>query len=496
MAYSQSPTQLETLRSKVADKKLDLLMLFDVAEFVNYFRFNPILTTHSCIGLVPPIGGTKEAAILHNLRADRASVEATADFNVIRVGVVYEDEAAIRKLIEFILVQDELSKWHDQLNPIREKKQFRLPGDLIDVLLSEAKYSDHHFVAEQIRANRLLDWKEGLIDYLLKNPALASWHEELRRIQDGLIPISPPGQQLRIGVDYISWKDKEVLASLLPIAEIIDATDIVDESKAVLDRHQIEASIIAGDISQEGLRVIKDYMKKGEVTAGEAAEEAVAAMMRYRRSKGYLDGSIAGIGARNSPHLHGIQAAVRLPENGKVYFGPSQERKPEPGERWAVYIFVTVDGEYVELEFEDCYKETSQEQQQIYKFIKDLQYRFEEEIKPGITYGEAYDWGMEEFTKAGYRNRPFRAGHSMGPFLHGPLSIAPGNKVRIVPGHKSTWEPRPKAKEVGAVFSRSLLMTDKGPFALNNFDCKRKVPEKITVNGEVYDILKILHRGK
>ena len=222
----------------------------------------------------------------------------------------------------------------------------------------------------------------------------------------------------RVGVDLLEVDAASVgrLRTRLPGVQLVDATAVFDDLRAIKDPDEIAHLRLAGELTEVGIRGALARLSPGmSETALNAAyqvavQERVIADERFaafRQAEGMAN---IGIGA-DSPH-----AVV-------------------PGQTLKFDMQVDIAGYHSDVGRTFAIKPTA-DQSAMYGALRDALAVLEDAIRPGVTFAELYATGSGAMHRAGFTNYSRgHLGHSLGltQRFEEPPFIAPGEERPVVP---------------------------------------------------------------
>jgi len=222
----------------------------------------------------------------------------------------------------------------------------------------------------------------------------------------------------RVGVDLLEVDAASVgrLTSRLPGVDLVDATQVLDDLRAIKDTDEIAHLRLAGELTEVGIRGALARITPGmSETALNSAypmavHERVIADERFasfRQAEGMAN---IGIGS-DSPH------AVA------------------PGQTLKFDMQVDIAGYHSDIGRTYAIAPTA-DQRSIYGALRDALAVMEDAVRPGVTFAELYATGSRAMHRAGFTNYSRgHLGHSLGltQRFEEPPFIAPGEERRVVP---------------------------------------------------------------
>jgi Xaa-Pro dipeptidase len=222
----------------------------------------------------------------------------------------------------------------------------------------------------------------------------------------------------RVGVDLLEVDAASVgrLRTRLPGVQLVDATAVFDDLRAIKDPDEVAHLRLAGELTEVGIRGALARLSPGmSETALNAAyqvavQERVIADERFaafRQAEGMAN---IGIGA-DSPH-----AVV-------------------PGQTLKFDMQVDIAGYHSDVGRTFAIKPTA-DQRAMYGALRDALAVLEDAIRPGVTFAELYATGSGAMHRAGFTNYSRgHLGHSLGltQRFEEPPFIAPGEERPVVP---------------------------------------------------------------
>ena len=229
-------------------------------------------------------------------------------------------------------------------------------------------------------------------------------------------------QRRRLALDrnFIGAGFWEELSGLLPGIDLIDGTALLDEARFIKTAAEV-------DMFRAGARLLDTVLA--------AAFPTIRAGEREREVHGRI---IGGCLAQGAEFAHGIFNSHRNPV---IYCGES--------------AFVLERGDIIRtdyLAYLDCYPghqsrnavlgPPAPAQQRDYALYYDIYRRAAEQLRPGRTAGEIYDFVAAAFARIGWTYRAGLVGHSVGPWWHQQEPIlCRGNRTPLEPGMVIALEP-------------------------------------------------------
>lgn len=222
----------------------------------------------------------------------------------------------------------------------------------------------------------------------------------------------------RVGIDLVEADAESVerLRARLPGVELVDATLVLDDLRAVKDPDEIAHLRLAGELTEVGIRGALARLEPGMSEAALNAAYQIAVHERviadarfaaFRQAEGMAN---IGIGA-DSPH-----AVV-------------------PGQTLKFDMQVDIGGYHSDVGRTYAIGPTG-DQRAIYGALRDALAVLEDAVRPGVTFAELYAIGSRAMHRAGFTNYSRgHLGHSLGltQRFEEPPFIAPGEARPVVP---------------------------------------------------------------
>lgn len=288
-------------------------------------------------------------------------------------------------------------------------------------------------------------------------PAQFDLDEVFDRVAEAVCSIDPNAR--RIGVDLLEVDAGSLqrLLDRLPNTELIDATAILDDLRALKDPDEIAHLRLAGELTEIGIGGAIDRLHPGMTETAVnsayqiAVHERVIADHRFalfRQAEGLAN---IGIGADSS-------------------------RAVMPGQTIKFDMQVDIAGYHSDIGRTVALAPTT-DQRTVYAALREALARLQDGVRPGATFAQLYATGTDAIRAAGFRNYTRgHLGHSVGltQRFEEPPFIAPGEKRPLVAGMVLSIELPYYLYGVGAFqLERMLLVTESGheaidrlPFAL------------------------------
>lgn len=291
----------------------------------------------------------------------------------------------------------------------------------------------------------------------ITRPAQFDLDEVFDRIADAVRSIS--ANPRRIGIDLLEVDAASVqrLRDRLPGTELVDATAILDDLRALKDPDEIAHLRLAGELTEIGIGGAIERLQPGMTETAVnsayqiAVHEAVIADPRFAQFRQAEGLATIGIGA-DSP------------------------RTVEPGQTIKFDMQVDIAGYHSDIGRTVAFAPTAG-QRAVSAALREALARLQDQVRPGATFAGLYAIGSDAMRAAGYRTYSRgHLGHSVGltQRFEEPPFIAPGEDRPLVAGMMLSIELPYYLYGVGAFqLERMLLVTGDGheaidrlPFAL------------------------------
>ena len=252
----------------------------------------------------------------------------------------------------------------------------------------------------------------------------------------------------RIGVDLLEVDAASVtrLRSRLPGVELIDATAMLDDLRALKDPDEIAHLRLAGELTEVGIRGAL-----ARITPGMAETALNSAYQIAVHEAVIADGRFAGF--REAEGMANIGIGIDSPHT------------VEPGQTLKFDMQVDIAGYHSDIGRTYASEPTS-DQNDLYAALRDALAVLQDAVRPGISFAELYATGAAAMHKAGFTNYSRgHLGHSLGltQRFEEPPFIAPNEHRPVVAGMVLAIEMPYYIYGVGAFqMERMGVVTDAG----------------------------------
>lgn len=251
--------------------------------------------------------------------------------------------------------------------------------------------------------------------------------------------------EARVGFEqsYVSAARWQELQQLLPRAEIVDCTRMMDEVRWIKTPGEVERLKQAADILDDAYLEVFPTVRAGE-TEREVHGRLVHACIRRgaQWAHGILNGS------RNTV-AYGGEGGVAFRRGDIIRNDYVSYYLGYPGHQSRTVVV----------------GQPSDEQQRTYRTMRDIYRATIEQCRPGARAGAIYEFARQAFERQGYQERPSLVGHGVGAWWHQqPPYIVSGSDEALEAGMVLALEPH-----VGYWHLQDMiLVTDAGPRLLSD----------------------------
>lgn len=255
----------------------------------------------------------------------------------------------------------------------------------------------------------------------------------------------------RVGFDknFIGAGFWEDVAHRLPNMAMIDSSDLMDEVRWIKTDAEVEAFRAGAQVLDRVFSEVFPTIRAGE---------------RERDVHGRI---IGGCLAQGAEFAHGIFNSHRNPV---IYCGES-DFILKPGDIIRTDYLAYVNGYPGHQSRNAVLGQPSAEQSRDYELYYEIYTATAEQLRPGVTAGELYDFVVDQFARIGWEYKAGLMGHSVGRWWHQQEPIlCRGSRVTLERGMVIALEPFLDHWHCQDLF----LITDKGSELLSgDFDTRR-----------------------
>jgi Xaa-Pro aminopeptidase len=222
----------------------------------------------------------------------------------------------------------------------------------------------------------------------------------------------------RIGVDLLEVDAASTarLAVRLPGVDLVDATHVFDDLRAIKDPDEIAHLLLAGELTEIGIQGALARVTPGMSETALNAAYQVAVHERVMANDRF--------------------AAFRQAEGAaNIGIGADSPSRVEPGQTLKFDMQVDIAGYHSDIGRTYAIEPTS-EQRAIYAALRDALAVLQEAVRPGVTFAELHQIGASAMHRAGFSNYSRgHLGHSLGltQRFEEPPFIAPDEHRPVVP---------------------------------------------------------------
>jgi Xaa-Pro aminopeptidase len=241
--------------------------------------------------------------------------------------------------------------------------------------------------------------------------------------------------------------------------ELVDASETLNQIRAIKSPRDIEKLRIANDIAGMGLKAWVEAANMPGTTDAQAAAAAEAAV--YAQGVGY-QGTIFAKGY--------AQVASGQITGGWSYYLPSTQKRIEPGEFVFIELGVCADGYWSDLTRTIVVGEPSERQREIWQIQQQAFQTGVALMCPGASCFEI-DARTREALGEYAPTLSHHTGHGMGLKYHEPYPLlSPQSSHRLEAGHALAFEPAIYLKGWGGLrIEDNLVITSEGAEYLSTF---------------------------
>ncbi|MBI4279462.1 MAG: aminopeptidase P family protein [Armatimonadetes bacterium] len=272
---------------------------------------------------------------------------------------------------------------------------------------------------------------------------------------------------LGVEEDHLSAKQLRRIRDLAPEATFIDASPIIDRARVVKDAEEIARLRRAAKIADAGMNVAVEAIGE-RCTEAEASRRAQSAMLELW-AREYPDHEPAGFAGHEGAIWSALWCWVVSGPRIEINADTAKSRRIVDGDIALAQIWAVLDGYTAENERTLGVGKISAEEHRVFETVIASHRATMAVLKPGITCHDAFEAAAQVMRKAGYEKLlPGRIGHSIGIGPHEHLSLANGEKTRLVPGMVFSVEPGIFATGINIRHSDTVVITETGCESLTN----------------------------
>lgn len=251
----------------------------------------------------------------------------------------------------------------------------------------------------------------------------------------------------RVGIneDSLTVFRYKALQNVMPDAEFIDSTSLVQNMRVIKQAYEIKIMDEAGALADIALRVGMDALETG------VSEEEVVAKIEYEMKK-------RGVAEMS------FSTMVLFGDHAASPHGTPGKRDLKPGELVLFDLGVVHKGYTSDVTRTVAYGEVSEKAKEVYGIVLEAQEKAQAAVKAGMTTGELDAVARKVITDAGYGDYfTHRLGHGLGKSVHEFPDIAPNVDVTLKNGMCFSIEPGIYIEgEVGIRIEDCVYVTDNG----------------------------------
>jgi Xaa-Pro aminopeptidase len=279
-------------------------------------------------------------------------------------------------------------------------------------------------------------------------------------IEENFANIAP---SLNIGESCVPCKSsKDMISSALSKANIVDATDIINNLRVVKTRDEIKKLRIANEIAGFGLAAFKEFAKEGISEIELACKVNSAIAINGCGYKGVLS-------ARGFAQISSAQETERAWRLCEI----TTNRKLENGDIVILELGAVADGFWADNTRLVVVGGTNKKQKEIYNILLEAQSKAINAIKPGMKMGDIDKAARDVINSAGYGDYFIHiTGHGIGWRYHEfPPLLAPGNNTILEEGMVTSVEPGVYIPGFGGMRIEDIVSVGQnGPDVLSTFN--------------------------
>ncbi|MEJ8476570.1 M24 family metallopeptidase [Roseibium algae] len=288
------------------------------------------------------------------------------------------------------------------------------------------------------------------------------------RWQDALAQIlSEKGlEQGRVGLeaDATPMARWQAVAELMPRAELVDSSKLIDRCRIIKDPDEIAHARVAADLADRGMDAAIAALAGGG-TERDAHNASLMAMNGHWAKHLPDSVEVADFGGLEGGIVNGLATWVLSGPRMFRNCDNSIARKPEPGELCAIFIWAVANGIHAENERTVAIGTPPEPHRRALESILAIRDEITPVMKPGTPLTDLYRITKRGLTDAGYaRNIPGRIGHTIGIGAHEHFSLDGVTDVILEPGMMFTLEPNLRIPDQGVStqISDTILITETG----------------------------------
>ncbi|MFY0635220.1 MAG: aminopeptidase P family protein [Vannielia sp.] len=270
----------------------------------------------------------------------------------------------------------------------------------------------------------------------------------------------------RIGLEADStpvarWKTVE---GLMPKAELVDSSALIDRCRLIKDPDEIANARIAAEMADLGMEAAIAALAAGG-TEREAHTASQAAMNAHWTHKLPDTVEVADFGGLEGGMVNGLSTWVLSGPRMFRNCDNSITRTPQQGEFCAIFIWSIANGIHAENERTVAIGPAPDKRRRALDTILKIREEITPVMTPGTPLAELYNITRRGLIEAGYdANIPGRIGHTIGIGAHEHFSLDGKTDVILEPGMLFTLEPnlRIPDQDVSTQISDTILITETG----------------------------------
>lgn len=279
-------------------------------------------------------------------------------------------------------------------------------------------------------------------------------------------------ENLNIGLEtkFASLNFVNQLKEKINFNSTYDISEFISHQRLIKDEYEISCLKKAAILTDIGVKTAIEYLKKG-FSEAEACTEGQYQMRKYWHSN-FSDCEVSGFGTSEGGQIDSF--VVWSMANSRISYGCDCPIHyiPKEGDLVLPMSWARINGYSAENERTVIINKGNPLQEKAFKAVLEARNNIFNILKPGTTFEELYFAAKASFLKHGFEKiLPGRVGHGLGLSTHEFPSLAPGNKMKLVPGMVFTIEPGLMDIEWGGVrHSDTVLITEKGFEFLTKLD--------------------------
>jgi Xaa-Pro aminopeptidase len=285
----------------------------------------------------------------------------------------------------------------------------------------------------------------------ITRPAQFDLDDVYDHVAEAVRAITPNPRRIGIDLLEVDAASAQRIRQRLPETELIDATTILDDLRALKDPDEIAHLRLAGELTEIGISGAIDRLQPGMSETAVNSAYQVAVHERVIADRRF--------------------ALFRQAEGlANIGIGADSPRAVAPGQTIKFDMQVDIAGYHSDIGRTVALDPTA-DQRAVYAALREALARLQEQVRPGTTFAGLYAAGTDAMRAAGFRTYTRgHLGHSVGltQRFEEPPFIAPGEERPLVAGMMIAIELPYYLYGVGAFqLERMLLVTSDGHEAID-----------------------------